>query len=54
MLRLLKMLFLGHCHEWVEDEREILVRRSDKGKVGRVSFCHCKTCGVRKSFRMMI
>ena len=50
MLRLLQFLLVGHFHTWEEDERTTLV--DDNFPIGKVSFCHCTKCGVRRAFSM--
>lgn len=53
MLRLLKILFLGHCHVWEEDDRHNLVESGKEHPIGIISYCHCTKCGARRSFSML-
>lgn len=50
-MRVLRWLYFGHVHKWVEDSRHDLVGY-DKSVIGVVVICHCEKCGEPRRFTL--
>lgn len=52
MMRLVRFLWSGCWHKWVQDSGYDIIRDTKQDVIGKVSYCHCEKCGVRKAFTM--
>lgn len=50
MLKLLQLLFIGHCHKW-ENKEESIAKEHGR-TIGKIIVMRCETCGKLKNHKI--